>query len=143
MHNGGLDTASTKRGSKSENGFGIVSQSDTLLSKLISRALNKNQIFLLQEISKNKGKTATGLIEEISRENKIPVSTLKLNTKILKGLELINFFNGDPVRLTGFGRFVFSLVSISASQNGVTGNMAGCKSADPSSNPGSETGGFL
>jgi len=65
---------------------------------------------LLDKISKNSGKTITALIELIFRETRTPISTLKLNTHILKDLELIDFFNGDPVRLTVFGKFVLSLI---------------------------------
>ena len=76
---------------------------------MVARALNKNQILLLKEINKNQ-LTITTLIERISEENGIPVSTLKLNSKILKKLNLIIFFNGDPVILTPSGEFVLNLL---------------------------------
>lgn len=83
-------------------------------------------MLLLEQISNNKGKTITGLIGFIFRETKIPVSTLKLNTKILKEIGMIDFFNGDPVRLTGFGKFVLGMIS-AQSQNGVKASIVGCK----------------
>lgn len=103
------------------------------MKKLIARALNKNQILLLEKISENKEKTITSLTESVFRETKIPISTLKLNSAILKEIGLVDFFNGGPVKLTGFGEFVFSLVA----QNGVKVSTVGCKSAGSCSIQGS------
>ena len=77
----------------------------------------------MSNISENKEKTITGLIEFVFKETKIPVSTLKLNANILKTLGLIEFFNGDPARLTGFGKFITSFLA----QNGVKASTVGCK----------------
>ncbi|MBI4163723.1 MAG: hypothetical protein HY512_02580 [Candidatus Aenigmarchaeota archaeon] len=90
---------------------------------------------LLDKISKNNGKTITALTELIFRETRTPISTLKLNIHILKNLELVDFFNGDPVRLTIFGKFVFSLVA----QNGVKASTVGCKPTGSCSIQGSGT----
>ncbi len=87
----------------------------------------------MDHTSKNKGKTITALIEDVFTQTKIPISTLKLNAKILKDLGLIKFFNGDPVRLTDFGQFVFSLIA----QNSIAGSTASCNPVGPRSIRGS------
>lgn len=92
----------------------------------------------MSNISENKEKTITGLIEFVFKETKIPVSTLKLNANILKTLGLIEFFNGDPVRLTGFGKFITSFLA----QNGVKASTVGCKPAGSCSIQDSGTSNF-
>lgn len=74
------------------------------------KALNKNQILLLKKIKTNSKFTITALIETVSRENKVPVSTLKLNAKILKNLGLIEFGNSHGVKLTSSGVLILNLM---------------------------------
>ena len=85
------------------------------LNKLVLKALTKNQILLLKEIEKNFTKTITSLANKLSKTTKIPLSTLKLNARILKELDLIEYINSNPVELTDSGKLVLILLS---DQNG-------------------------
>jgi len=52
-------------------------------------------------------------LNRISFSNNIPLSTLKLNAKILKSLNLISFGNNSHfqvAKLTDFGRFVVRII---------------------------------
>ena len=80
------------------------------LKKVILKALTKNQILLLNEIEKNSTKTVTTLVNRLSRSNKIPLSTLKLNARILKELELVKYYISEPVKLTDSGEFVLKII---------------------------------
>ena len=95
----GLGAASAGRGIGSE------------LGKLLGRCINRNQLILLEKIKSNTCLTITSLIENIFVESKIPISTLKLNSRTLKGLNLIVFSIGNPARLTPLGEFVLRVVS--------------------------------
>jgi hypothetical protein len=46
----------------------------------------------------------------MGREFKVPLSTLKLNARILKKLGLIDFGGGSVARLTKAGKLVLSLL---------------------------------
>lgn len=52
----------------------------------------------------------TSLLNSISRERKIPLSTLKLNAKILRSLGLVEFSNGSNARLTDAGLLVLHIM---------------------------------
>ncbi len=80
------------------------------LKKVISKALTKNQILLLNEIEKNSTKTVTSLINKLSRVSKVPLSTLKLNARLLREMDLINYSESQPVELSGSGEIVLSLI---------------------------------
>lgn len=79
------------------------------LRKVILRALTEKQILILKEIEQNAGLSITSLLNKISREKKIPLSTLKLGAKILKELNLISV-NLHGVRLTDAGLLLLSLL---------------------------------
>lgn len=79
------------------------------MKKLLARALNKNQILILSEIDK-KPRTITSTLTNLSKRSKIPLSTLKLNSKILKHLDLINFSNFSRAELTDFGNFIQKII---------------------------------
>lgn len=81
------------------------------LNKLVLKALTKNQILLLKEIEKNSTKTITSLANKLSKATKIPLSTLKLNARVLKELDLIDYINSNPVELTDSSRLVLILLS--------------------------------
>ncbi len=55
------------------------------------RALNANQRLILGEISVSKNENITQILSKINKEDKVPLSTLKLNTNILKNLGLVTF----------------------------------------------------
>jgi len=64
------------------------------------RALNKNQILLVRKLKYHRVLSRTQLLIEISHSGNVPLSTLKLNFKILKELGIISQ-NG---RLTALGQ---------------------------------------
>lgn len=80
------------------------------LKRILLRALNKNQILILKEVSKNSKLTISSLLLRMEKEFKVPLSTLKLNARILKKLNLINFGNSSPARLTELGEFIMQII---------------------------------
>ncbi|AHF79874.1 Hypothetical protein TES1_0480 [Thermococcus paralvinellae] len=82
--------------------------------KLFLRALNENQLLILRSIN-GKHHSLNALLEELSREAKKPISTLKLNAKILKELGLIDYGeknNPKPVELTKHGKLVLKILGV-------------------------------
>jgi len=77
-----------------------------VLKRLLVRAFNKNQILILSEIKDDS--TITSFLTNLSRDSEIPLSTLKLNAKILKQLDLISF--NSTAQLTKFGKFILKLL---------------------------------
>jgi transketolase len=76
------------------------------------RTINKNQILILSNIPKVPA-SVTAVLRELSREYKIPLSTLRRNAQVLKGLNLISYgedsdFSG--VELTALGAFISELI---------------------------------
>jgi len=55
--------------------------------------------------------TISSLVSELEKRYKIPLSTLKLNAKILRNLNLISYGNNSAARLTAFGRLVAKVIS--------------------------------
>ncbi|WP_394354596.1 hypothetical protein [Thermococcus sp.] len=54
-------------------------------------------------------------MEEISKDTRKPISTLKLNAKILKKLGLIDYGeknNPKPIELTKHGRIVLKILGV-------------------------------
>ena len=83
------------------------------LKRLLARAINKNQILILNQVQTNSSSSITTALSKISRRERIPLSTLKLNAKILKELNLIDFGNIEEIKepeLTEVGRFVLEIV---------------------------------
>ena len=83
------------------------------LKLLLLRTLNKNQILILSSINNTQNENITRILSRISSSHEIPLSTLKLNAKILKNLNLITFGNNShfqSARLTDFGKFVFKII---------------------------------
>ena len=83
------------------------------LRLLLLRTLNKNQILILSRIKNTKNESITKILNNISIFHKIPLSTLKLNAKILKKLNLATFGNNShyqTAKLTYFGNFVFEII---------------------------------
>ncbi len=86
----------------------------SVFRKLFLRALNENQLLILRSIN-GKHRSLNALLEEISRETKKPISTLKLNAKILKELGLIDYgerSNPKPVELTKHGQLVLKILEV-------------------------------
>ena len=82
------------------------------LRNLILRTLNDNQLLVLNKISE-KDQTLTSLLKQISTEYEIPLSTLKLNARILRELNLISYGNIHVKRtaqLESLGKFILRLL---------------------------------
>jgi hypothetical protein len=60
------------------------------LRRLILRTLNDNQLLILSRVAVN-NRPLTGLLINLSQETGVPLSTLKLNARILRELNLISY----------------------------------------------------
>lgn len=79
-----------------------------IFGDLFLRALNDNQIFLLKHID-GESRSLNSFLREITETSERSLSTLKLNARILKDLELIDYgskTDPEPVRLTEVGEEV-------------------------------------
>ncbi|MBI1972106.1 MAG: hypothetical protein HYS53_02290 [Candidatus Aenigmarchaeota archaeon] len=76
------------------------------LKKLLARALNKNQILILSELDENFPGSVSSFLSSLSSEQNIPLSTLKLNAKVLKRLGLVEFSENSAPITTEAGKFV-------------------------------------
>ena len=82
------------------------------LRRLVLRTLNDNQILILSNVAKHR-KSITSLLRSLSEEFDIPLSTLKLNARILRELNLISYGSAEGVRkaeLRALGSFILSLL---------------------------------
>ncbi|MDV3243980.1 MAG: hypothetical protein LYZ66_02245 [Nitrososphaerales archaeon] len=59
------------------------------IARLLAKALNRNQQLILAELSGSDGSSLTSHLVDISERHGIPISTLKLNARILRQLQLI------------------------------------------------------
>jgi predicted transcriptional regulator len=60
------------------------------LRRLLLRTLNDNQLLILNRVASN-SQPLTGLLNKLSQETGIPLSTLKLNARILRKFNLISY----------------------------------------------------
>jgi hypothetical protein len=60
------------------------------LRRLLLRTLNDNQLLILNRVASN-SQPMTGLLSKLSQETGIPLSTLKLNARILREFNLISY----------------------------------------------------
>lgn len=60
------------------------------LRRLLLRTLNDNQLLILSRVASN-NRPLTGLLTRLSEETGVPLSTLKLNARILRELNLISY----------------------------------------------------
>jgi hypothetical protein len=82
------------------------------LRNLILRTLNDNQILILSSIARQ-GRTMTSLLRNLSEEYGIPLSTLKLNARILRELNLVSYGSNRDVKeaeICALGAFVLRLL---------------------------------
>lgn len=80
------------------------------LRPIIARALNKNQILILNAVNSNteyRIYSTTALLNKLSSERGVPTSTLRLNTSILEELGLIE---KKSAMLTEIGRLILSIM---------------------------------
>jgi len=83
------------------------------LKPLLLRSLNKNQLLILRELALNFNRSLTSFLMEISEKRNIPLSTLKLNAKVLRNLGLIcvGELNGKRFAgLSNLGRLVLNIL---------------------------------
>lgn len=80
------------------------------LRTLVRRALNRNQLLILQAVDSGNKETCYALLKRLSAEHGIASSTLKLNARILRELGLISY--GGAVRLTAAGAAVKDLAGV-------------------------------
>ena len=81
-----------------------------ILKKILTKTLNGNQLLLLNKIAENRESTISSLLRILSKENRIPLSTLKLNSKKLRDLGLIDCGDSKKVKLTDSGILVMEIV---------------------------------
>jgi len=82
------------------------------LRVLILRTLNDNQLLVLNAVYERE-QSLTSLLKQLSEEYQIPLSTLKLNARILRELNLITYGSirdKKNARLGSLGRFVLRLL---------------------------------
>ncbi len=82
------------------------------LRNLILRTLNDNQLLVLNAVSE-KDKTLTSLLKQLSEDYGVPLSTLKLNARILRDLNLISYgsiHNRQTAQLERLGKFVIRIL---------------------------------
>ena len=83
----------------------------TDLRKLILRTLNDNQLLVLNSVSERE-QSLTSLLKRLSEDYGVPLSTLKLNARILRELNLISYGSIRDKRsaqLEPLGSFVMKL----------------------------------
>jgi hypothetical protein len=88
------------------NPIQLTNKQKRALKRVLLRAFNKNQLLILQEIANNSKETITSLLLQMEKKYTIPLSTLKLNAKILRELGLIKFGNSSAARLSKTGKIV-------------------------------------
>lgn len=83
------------------------------LRNILLRALNDKHIIILKNLMNDSNRTLSSVLTEISSKYKIPLSTLKFNSNILKTLNLIEFYrvNGKRyVRISQLGIKILHLL---------------------------------
>jgi len=82
------------------------------LRRLLLRALNDNQVLILSNIGGGEERVSR-ILQRISETRGVPLSTLKLNAKILRELRLIRYgtlVEPDEAELTPLGKSVLGIV---------------------------------
>ena len=82
------------------------------LRVLILRTLNDNQLLVLNAVAERE-QSLTSLLKQLSQEYQIPLSTLKLNARILRELNLISYGSIRDKRtaqLESLGSFILRLL---------------------------------
>jgi DNA-binding MarR family transcriptional regulator len=84
------------------------------LRQVLQRAINQNQFLLLTKISCNCSSSISSLLSCASERFGVPLSTLKLNARVLRELGLISFgcaSDPKPARLTDAGRAILEMLN--------------------------------
>jgi len=85
------------------------------LRRLLLRTLNDNQLLILSSVAAN-DQPLTGLLINLHEETGVPLSTLKLNARILRELNLISYGSvGDrrEAEVEPVGNLVLRLIDAS------------------------------
>lgn len=85
-------------------------QTDSL-RLVLRRAINANQLIILSNVKGYDG--ITSFLDKLSERFDIPVSTLRLNAKILRSIGLIDY-NRKPIRLTEAGKLILKIINSDA-----------------------------
>ena len=88
----------------------IDEESLQVLCRVIKRGLNRNQRLILLSIPNHSATSFTSFLISLSNSFEIPLSTLKLNAKILEALGLIN---KKKVSLTNAGKLIVEFLDFS------------------------------
>lgn len=83
------------------------------MKKLLVKGLTKNQILILLKLKENENNTITCLIYDIYNKQNVPISTLKLNAKLLKDFNLISYGSvkqPKTAELTDLGKMVIEII---------------------------------
>ncbi|MDE1823405.1 MAG: hypothetical protein KGI00_02205 [Candidatus Micrarchaeota archaeon] len=78
---------------------------------MIAKAITKNQLLILSEAANNPYPITT-LLRNLSRRERISISTLKSSARSLKELGMIAFGNSETARLTSAGKLLIQIVAI-------------------------------
>ncbi|HZW85396.1 MAG TPA: hypothetical protein VFE91_05800 [Nitrososphaerales archaeon] len=79
------------------------------IARLLAKALNNNQRLILEHLSDSRGGPITPQLVALSSARKVPLSTLKLNARILRDLGLVSQ-EDHSATLTESGREVIFLL---------------------------------
>ena len=80
---------------------------------LILRTINDNQMLILNAVA-SRERSLTSILKELSVECGVPLSTLKLNARILRGLNLISYgyvWDKRTAKLETLGEFIHGIVT--------------------------------
>ncbi|WP_237558705.1 thiamine pyrophosphate-dependent enzyme [Candidatus Methanodesulfokora washburnensis] len=89
------------------------------------RAINRNKQLILRRISCANGSSLSSILLELSRNTGIPLSTLKLNARILRDMGLIAYENGRT-EITEAGSLILHLLESESSLiSRIAGKMGG------------------
>ncbi len=84
------------------------------LKGLLGRAFTKKQLLVLRAIEGDESRSITSAAKSISEDEKIPLSTVKLDLKILEKLGLVRTVDKESFkkpRITKFGKLILQLLS--------------------------------
>lgn len=88
----------------------LSSYNKNVLKRILTRALNKNQILILSEID-GTSSSVSSFLRRIAYSKKVPLSTLKLNLKTLKELNLVYLDSrSSSVELTQPGKLLLDII---------------------------------
>ncbi len=82
------------------------------LRRILLRTLNDNQLLILSRVAVMQ-RSLTSIVRELNKSHSVPLSTLKLNARILREFNLISYGEkrrGVNAEVLPLGRFVLKLI---------------------------------